>query len=83
MSNSQLTEYITRRTAQGANKEEIKSALLGAGWQEAPIDEAWHAVFPGSATGKAGSKKGLIVALLVLLGLLLVGGGFAYWYFFF
>lgn len=83
MIDSQLTDYITKRVAQGASKEEIKSALLSAGWQEAPIDEAWHEVFPASTPGRGGAKKGLIIMLLILLGLLLAGGGFAYYYFYF
>ncbi len=41
MPNQQLIDYITQSAAQGTGKEEIKSALLGAGWQEADVHEGF------------------------------------------
>src|SRR3989344_6062560 len=82
MPNQQLIEYITQSIAQGASKEDIKAALLGAGWKEADVDEGLLAVFPSSAKKAVSAKsKTVIVTVSVLAALLLAGGGFAYWYF--
>jgi uncharacterized membrane protein YdbT with pleckstrin-like domain len=40
MSNSQLFNYVRQRLQQGKSEDEIKNDLLGAGWQEADIDQA-------------------------------------------
>lgn len=85
MPNPQLTEYIRKAKAAGQKKEEITSALLGAGWQQSDVDEAFAPLEATPLTGFAavgGKSKTLIVALSVLLGLILAGGGFAYYYFF-
>ena len=40
MANQQLSDYVRQQLQQGKNKEEIKSELLGAGWQENHINQA-------------------------------------------
>ncbi|MBU1130263.1 PH domain-containing protein [Patescibacteria group bacterium] len=40
MSNQQLSDYVRQQFQQGKSKDEIKSELLGAGWQEADINQA-------------------------------------------
>ena len=40
MSNQQLIDYIKQAQAAGQSKEQIRAALLGAGWREADVDEA-------------------------------------------
>lgn len=39
MPNQQLIDYIKQVTAQGQSREQIKSTLLGAGWQEVDIEK--------------------------------------------
>ncbi len=40
MSNPQLSDYVRQQLQQGKSKDEIKNELLGAGWQEADINQA-------------------------------------------
>lgn len=40
MPNPQLSDYVRQQIQQGKSKDEIKSELLGAGWQEADINQA-------------------------------------------
>lgn len=40
MPNSQLSDHIRQQVQQGKSKDEIKSELLRAGWQEADINQA-------------------------------------------
>lgn len=40
MPNTQLSDYVRQQLQQGKSKDEIKSELLGAGWQEADINQA-------------------------------------------
>ncbi len=39
MANQQLSDYVRQQLQQGKNKEEIKSELLEAGWQETDINQ--------------------------------------------
>lgn len=94
MINQQLLDYVKQQTSQtGASREEIKKALITAGWQSADIDEAMtaeagvqstKAVGPSSiALPKRINKKILIIIIAVILGLALIGGGvFAYFAYF-
>ncbi len=82
MPNQQLIDYIVQATKEGQRPDDIKNTLLGAGWQEADINEGFLAVFPVSAGKAVGTKsRVLIVVISVLAILLLAGGGFVYWYF--
>jgi len=40
MPNPQLSDYVRQQLQQGKSKDAIKSELLGAGWQEADINQA-------------------------------------------
>jgi len=40
MANQQLLDYIKQASQQGANQEQIKTALVSAGWQMADVDAA-------------------------------------------
>jgi len=83
MPHPQLTEYIRKAKEAGQAKEEITSALLGAGWKQEDVDEGF-AMLPNTFAHPStvgGKSKTLIIALSVFLFLLLAGGGFAYWYF--
>jgi len=40
MINQQLREYVSRKISEGKTKDEVRSALLAVGWEEADIDEA-------------------------------------------
>ncbi|MFH0755293.1 MAG: PH domain-containing protein [bacterium] len=46
MANQQLSNYVRQQLQQGKSKEEIKSELLGAGWQEADINQVFNASTP-------------------------------------
>ena len=46
MANQQLFSYIKQQLQQGKSKEEIKGELLGAGWQEADINQAFNVPNP-------------------------------------
>jgi type II secretory pathway pseudopilin PulG len=46
MANQQLLDYIKQRSQQGKERGEIKQELLGAGWQEADVEEALNVMFP-------------------------------------
>jgi len=39
MPNQQLIDYIKQAQAAGQSKEQIRSALLGAGWRENKIEQ--------------------------------------------
>jgi len=39
-----LLDYIKRQLEQGFSKEQIKNALLGSGWQEKDIEEAFYSI---------------------------------------
>jgi hypothetical protein len=41
MANQELIDYIKGRLNEGVNKEEIKNSLLGAGWKEEDINDAF------------------------------------------
>lgn len=43
MTNQQLSDYIRQQLEQGRGEEEIKSELLGVGWQETDINQAFDA----------------------------------------
>lgn len=43
MPNQQLIDYIKQSTEQGQSREQIKAALLGAGWQEGDVEMAFSA----------------------------------------
>lgn len=42
MISKDIIDYIKAQTAKGANKEEVRNALVSAGWQSADIDEAFR-----------------------------------------
>lgn len=42
MQNQQLVDYIKQATEQGQSKDQIKQALLQAGWQEKDIEEVFN-----------------------------------------
>jgi len=44
MANQELIEYIKGRLNEGVSKEEIKNSLLGAGWKEEDINDAFFFV---------------------------------------
>lgn len=46
MANQRLSNYVRQQLQQGKSKEEIKSELLGAGWQEADINQAFNVPSP-------------------------------------
>ena len=46
MANQQLSNYVRQQLQQGKGKEEIKSELLGAGWQEADINQVFNVSNP-------------------------------------
>lgn len=65
MAIQQLVEYIKSNLDQGVNKDEIKSTLLGRGWQEAKVDEAFSSIDEETNGGsevlaKAESKEALV-----------------------
>lgn len=72
-----------RAKAAGQHSEDIKAALLAARWSTGDVEEALQAVFPVSVLRSAGGgkTKTLIFAVLLLVVLLFLSGGFAYWYF--
>lgn len=41
MANQQLLDYIMQQLKQGAERETIKNSLLGQGWQQKDLDEAF------------------------------------------
>jgi len=41
MINQELLSYIKKRLENGSSLEEIKETLIGAGWKETMIDEAF------------------------------------------
>ena len=53
MANQQLITYIKTQVANGAVMEAIRTALLGAGWAEADVNEAIAAVAPPAQTPAA------------------------------
>ncbi len=89
MVNQQLLDYIKQQTQVGVSKENIKTALLGIGWQAADIEETFgasgsvstmaapQAVAPQVVSARpAGKFKKILVAIgIVIGGLLIVGGG--------
>lgn len=83
MPNQQLIEYIKQARATGKSDAEIKSALLGAGWEDAGVDGGFAVVLSGSAQKSAtsGKSKSFIVAASVIAALFFTSSGFAYWYF--
>jgi len=84
MPNQQLIDYIKQAQAAGQSKEQIRSALLGAGWQGKDVDDALSgAVFPAQSVtpGASHPSKLIIIAVSLAAVLFIAGGGFAYWYF--
>lgn len=51
MINQQLSDYIRQQLQQGKSREQIKSELLGAGWQEADINQVFSASNPIPSPG--------------------------------
>lgn len=91
MLNQQLLDYIKQSLATGVNREEIRSSLLGVGWQEMDIDEAMKSFNTGhegifvptqkiepAIVQKSGliSKVMIGVILLVVIILIVIGGYF-------
>ncbi len=77
MPNQQLIEYITQSIAQGVSKEDIKAALLGAGWKEADIDEGFLTMFTEPMPQKVVVKKNIpynakVCFILLFLGFLAI-----------
>ena len=84
MSSQQLIDYIKQAQTAGQSKEQIRSALLGAGWQGKDVDDALSgAVFPAQSVtpGASHPSKLIIIAVSLAAVLFIAGGGFAYWYF--
>ena len=85
MPDQQLIDYIKQAQATGQNKEEIKSALLGIGWQEKDVDDALSgAVFSAqSATSGVSHSSKLIIIATSLAAVLFIAAGFTYYFYFY
>ena len=44
MINQELLDYVKQQLQQGVSKEQIKGSLMGNGWQESDINEAFMAL---------------------------------------
>lgn len=83
-----LSNYIRQCRAQGIGREEIKKSLLEAGWQETDVDEALG-MQPTAQLDEPLSYEPVVhrfnkklLAILVAVGVLVLGGGAtAYFYF--
>ena len=85
MPNQQLIDYIKQAQAAGQSKEQIRAALLGAGWQEQDVDDVLSgAVLPvqSATSGASHSSKLIIIAVLLAAILFIAGGGLAYFFIF-
>ena len=86
MPNQQLIDYIKQAQAAGQSKEQIRAALLGAGWQEQDVDDVLSgAVLPvqSATSGASHSSKLIIIAVFLAAILFIAGGGLAYYFYFY
>lgn len=59
MVNQQLLDYIKGQLGQNVPKEQIKSALLGNGWLQSDVEEAFNIIFPNVPTPITKSNVGV------------------------
>ncbi len=98
MDKQQLLDYIKQQLQQGISREEIKNTLLVQGWQENDIDEAFGMVeqseqsnsknmtettFSQNSSSPVKTSKKLIALIIsAIVGVVIGGSVFGYFYYF-
>lgn len=71
MANNQLIEYIQTQHQQGYSDDQLRSALLGQGWQKKDVEEALSSAKKGAVKGKRRPGEVTLLAIIYfLLGLI-------------
>jgi hypothetical protein len=83
MADQNLIKYIKKNLADGFAAEEIRSALIGAGWDNISVTDAFAEARSAAAVGSGFLEqhgKKVLVALAVLVALPALGLGGTYLY---
>lgn len=98
MDKQQLLDYIKQQLKQGVDREEIKNSLLVQGWQENDIDEAFRMIEQSEQSNSKNmtetafsqnsslpvktSKKLIVLIISAIVGAVIGGSVFGYFYYF-
>ena len=84
MPNQQLIDYIKQAQTAKQTEEQIRTALLNAGWPEKDVNDALASLFSTAQltiVNTSKFNKPIIIVTFLVTVLFIVSGGFAYYFY--